>query len=151
MQTWIAYQERLLRLARCQLFFVGGAPRSGTTWLQYLLDSHPEVCCRGEGLFRKHLAEPLEHMMAARRQALAAKNDAVFRHDGGYALPASDDVELLLGTAVLAALERQCEGKPYRAVGEKTPENVFFFARLKRLFPGARFIGISRDPRDVLS
>jgi len=36
-------------------------------------------------------------------------------------------------------------------VGEKTPENVFLFARLKRLFPGAKFIGIARDPRDVLS
>jgi hypothetical protein len=35
--------------------------------------------------------------------------------------------------------------------GVSAPENVFFFARLKRLFPGARFIGIARDPRDLLS
>jgi len=149
--SWAEHQERLLRLARCQLFFVGGAPRSGTTWLQYLLDSHPEVSCRGEGLFMKHLAEPLETMMAARRQVLAAKNNVVFRHGGGYKLPPPEDVELLLGTAVMLALERQSDGKACRAVGEKTPENVFLFARLKNLFPGAKFIGIARDPRDVLS
>lgn len=148
---WAERQEALRRLARCQVFFVGGAPRSGTTWLQYLLDSHPEVCCRGEGLFMKHLAEPLEAMMAARRKALAVKNDTVFRHAGGYELPASEDVEVLLGTAVLLALERQRAGKPCRAIGEKTPENVFFFARMKQLFPGAKFVGIARDPRDVLT
>jgi hypothetical protein len=149
--SWVEHQDKLLRLARCQLFFVGGAPRSGTTWLQSLLDSHPEISCRGEGLFMKHLAEPLDTMMAARHQALAAKNNSVFRHAEGYKLPEPEDVELLLGTAVLAALERQCAGKPCRAVGEKTPENVFFFTRLKRLFPAAKFIGMARDPRDVLS
>jgi Sulfotransferase family len=57
---WVARQQELLRLAGCQLFFVGGAPRSGPTWLQLLLDSHPVVCCRGEGLFQKHLADPLD-------------------------------------------------------------------------------------------
>ena len=149
--SWMQRQDRLVRLARCQLFFVGGAPRSGTTWLQYLLDSHPAVACRGEGLFMKHLAEPLEAMMTARRQAIAAKNSAVFRDAAGYEPPPPDDVELLLGPAVLAALERHCVGKACRAIGEKTPENVFLYARLKRLFPGAKFIGIARDPRDVLT
>jgi hypothetical protein len=151
LQSWTERQAAIAQLARCQLFFIGGAPRSGSTWLQYLLDSHPEVSCRGEGLFMKHLAEPLEAMMAARRQALAAKNSSVFRHSGGYPLPQPADGEFLLGTAVLLALDRQRAGKSCRAIGEKTPENVFLFAQLKRIFPGAKFIGISRDPRDVLS
>jgi hypothetical protein len=120
--SWFEHPDKLLRLARRQLFFVGGAPRSGTTWLQSLLDSHPEISCRGEGLLMKQLAEPLDIMMAARHHALAAKNTSVFRHAEGYKVPEPDDVELLLGTAVLAALERQCAGKPCRAVGEKTPE-----------------------------
>ena len=29
-------------------FFAFGAPKSGTTWLQSLLDAHPDVCCRPE-------------------------------------------------------------------------------------------------------
>jgi Sulfotransferase family len=148
---WAARQERLLSLARRQIFLVGGAPRSGTTWLQYLLDAHPDISCRGEAHFAKHLAEPLQQAMAARRQAIAAKNETVFAEQGGYPLPGSDDAELLWGTAILLALERQCAAKPCSAVGEKTPENVFFFPRLKRLFPQAKLIVIARDPRDLLS
>jgi hypothetical protein len=151
-QTWTDRQARLLRLAQRRIFLVGGAPRSGTTWLQALLDSHPAVSCRGEGLFAKHLAQPLEALMTARRDAVEAKNRTVFREaGGGYPLPERSDIEQLLGTAILLALERQCAGKSCEAIGEKTPENVFFFARLKRLFPAAGFIGIARDPRDLLT
>jgi hypothetical protein len=145
------HQAELARLAATQLFFIGGAPRSGTTWLQQILNAHPDISCAGEGLFQKHLADPLHSMMAQRRQALEAKNTNFFRHTGGYVLPTRDDTEFLIGTAILEALLRQAGGKPYLAVGEKTPENVFFFPCLKRLFPGAKFIGIARDPRDVLA
>jgi hypothetical protein len=148
---WSERAERLLALSRAQLFFVGGAPRSGTTWLQYLLDAHPDICCGGEGLFRKDLAEPMEKLVDARRAALDAKNRGVFRHSGGYPLPDAEDTEALVGTGILLGLERQCGGRCYRAVGEKTPENVFFFPVLKRMFPEAKFIGIARDPRDLLS
>jgi Sulfotransferase family len=150
-QSWIEHQDKLLSLARRKLFLVGGAPRSGTTWLQYVLDSHPDVCCRGEGHFLKSLAEQLEKVMMDWRQALDDKNKAVFRHAIGYPLPEPEDTDFLIGTAVLLALERQCAGKSYHAVGEKTPENVFFFPRIKRLFPHAKFICIARDPRDLLS
>jgi hypothetical protein len=149
--TWADRQDRLQALARRQLFFIGGAPRSGTTWLQYLLDSHPHVSCRGEGLFMHHLAEPLEKMMKERRQAVESKNNTVFRGLDGYPLPGLDDIDFLLRTAILLALERQRAHKPCQAVGEKTPENVFFFPRLKRLFPTAKLICMTRDPRDVLS
>jgi hypothetical protein len=151
LRNWLEDQEQIAALARRQLFFVGGAPRSGTTWLQQILDSHPDVSCHGEGLFPKYLAEPLEAAMAQRRGALESKNNGLFRHTGGYPLPAPDDVEFLVGTAILQALRQQSAGKTCLAIGEKTPENVFFFPRLKRLFPGARFIGIARDPRDVLT
>lgn len=148
---WTARADRLHALSQRQLFFVGGAPRSGTTWLQQLLDSHPEVSCHGEGLFWKQLAVPLDAMIAARRQALDVKNVELFSHTGGYPLPDADDADMLLGTAILLAMHRQQADRSCRAVGEKTPENVFLFPRLQRLFPSAKFIGIARDPRDVLS
>jgi hypothetical protein len=151
LRTWIEYQHEISRIAGLQLFFVGGAPRSGTTWLQQILNAHPDVSCHGEGLFQQELASPLERLMARRRQALEAKNTQLFRHTGGYPLPAGEEVDCLLGTAILLALHRQSAGKACRAVGEKTPENVFLFPRLQRLFPHARFIGIARDPRDVLT
>ena len=151
MRSWIEHQEELAALARKQLFFIGGAPRSGTTWVQQILNSHPEVSCGGEGLFQKHLAEPMEAMMKARAAALTAKNTGLFSHTGGFPLPAPEDVEFLMGSAILLALRQVSGDKACRAVGEKTPENVFFFPNLKQLFPKAKCIAIARDPRDVLT
>jgi hypothetical protein len=153
--SWTETEQSLARAARRQIFFVGGAPRSGTTWLQRMLDAHPDVSCGGEGHFGKELAEPLDALVGRRRQALQAKNEQIFRHTGGYALPTEAEAEAeadhLLGTGILLALERQRAGRPVRAIGEKTPENLFLFARLKRVFPGAKLICIARDPRDVLA
>jgi hypothetical protein len=149
--NWSGRQRELARFEDSQLFFIGGAPRSGTTWLQQMLDSHPDISCRGEGLFLRELAIPMERLMGDRTRAVGAKNQGIFRDYSGYPLPAAEDTEFLIGTAVLLALQRQTEGKPYRAVGEKTPENVFFFPRLKALFPRAKLIGLARDPRDVLT
>jgi hypothetical protein len=151
LRAWTDYQEEIAAIARKQLFFVGGAPRSGTTWVQQILDCHPEIACRGEGLFHKHLAEPMEDLMKRRTEVLTAKNTGLFGHTGGYPLPEPDDVEFLIGTAVLSSLRRFGADDTVRAIGEKTPENVFFFPRLKQLFPKAKCIAIARDPRDVLT
>jgi hypothetical protein len=150
MTSWNEQQQSILRLAQRQLFFVGGAPRSGTTWMQLLLDSHPQVSCRGEGLFNKYLAPPIDALLAAWRQGVDEKNRKLFG-DLGYPLPQPQDSDFLLATAVLHALDRQRAGKDCRAIGEKNPENVFFFPRLKQLFASAKFIGIARDPRDGIA
>jgi hypothetical protein len=147
----MAYQADLAALARCQLFFIGGAPRSGTTWVQQILDRHPEIACRGEGLLQNHLAAPLQTMLQARANTLAVKNAELFSHTGGFPLPAAEDQDVLLGTAILLALRAVRGGKECRAVGEKTPENVFWFPKLKQLFPQAKCIAVARDPRDVLT
>ncbi|CAI9120068.1 sulfotransferase family protein [Brytella acorum] len=143
-------------LARRQLFFVGGAPRSGTTWIQHLIDGHPEASCMGEGLFWQQILHPLTAMSQKRVEALKEKNVNLFAHTGGYPLPTEDDVDAMLATGILMALQRQLSTRPdggasCRAIGEKTPENIFLFPRLKRQFPNAKLIVISRDPRDVLA
>jgi LPS sulfotransferase NodH len=151
MQDWASHQEELRRLSDRQLFFLGGAPRSGTTWLQQILDTHPEISCRGEGLFMKHLAEPMNRLVTQWGEAITAKNAGLFSHTGGYPPPDARDAEFLIATAIMQALHRQSAGRNCRAVGEKTPENVFFFPKLKQMFPYAKFIFIARDPRDVLT
>ena len=42
-----------------KLFFIMGTIKSGTTWLQLVLDGHPEIACRGEGHFTNFLAPAL--------------------------------------------------------------------------------------------
>ena len=151
MQSWAERHSELARLASRQLFFVDGQPRSGTTWLQLLLDAHPEVSCRGEAMFRDHLAVPLDRVMRRRHQELHGRNTSIFGHTGGYPLPAADDTQYLLGTAILTAFRQQAADAEVRTIGEKTPGNIFFFPQLLALFPDARLIGIARDPRDVIA
>jgi len=149
--SWRAGRDALADIEQRQLFFIGGAPRSGTTWVQLLFDAHPDVCCKGEGLFPHHLEKGLTRIVEEWRQALSQKNNTLFRQSGGYQLPDDEDVDFLLATGILRAFNRQCRGGNYSAIGEKTPENVFLFPRLKRLFPHAKFVGVVRDPRDALT
>lgn len=151
MKSWDDTNAGLRRLVHRQIFFVGGAPRSGTTWLQQIIDSHPNASCKGEGLFSKNLFPLIESLMSQRMKELQAKNQNLFQHTGGYPLPMADDGEFLAATVILLALQQQAEGKEYLAYGEKTPENVFYFARFRKYFPRAKFVTIARDPRDVLT
>jgi hypothetical protein len=161
MTAWLNQAAVLNELAARTLFFIGGPPRSGTTWVQRIADAHPRVSCRGEGLFQRLLAGPIDGLYQDYAAGLTDKNNTLFRDTGGYPLPEAADADHLLGAAVLLALRRQgvapgtlapgILAPGILAVGEKTPENVFLFPRLKRLFPGARFIGVARDPRDVVA
>ena len=99
------------------MFFVGGAPRSGTTWVQHVLASHPDVSCRGEGHFLHFLAEPMGGLMQRRGVDLEAKNARLFKETGG-SIAGSGDTEFLVGSGVLLALAQQSAGRTCLAVGE---------------------------------
>jgi hypothetical protein len=148
---WLETEARLRTIAERQIFFVGGAPRSGTTWLQQIIDQHPRASCRGEGLFAKEMLPLFDDCMAKRRASLDAKNKAVFSHMQGYPLPGRGESQFLAATAILLALHQQAQGKDCLAYGEKTPENVFAFPQFKQVFPRAKLIAIVRDPRDLLT
>jgi hypothetical protein len=93
----------------------------------------------------------MDRLVRQRREDLDAKNKKLFQGMDGYPLPTAGDFEFLVGTGILLALSQQSSGRSCQAVGEKTPENAFYFPNLKRLFPGAKFIGVARDPRDTLT
>jgi len=151
MEDWSETAAALGQIARRQIFFLGGAPRSGTTWLQQMLDAHPDASCQGEGLFAKLLYPLLDDYLGRWKNALAEKNRTVFAHLPGYPLPGEEERRFLAASMVLLGLHRQAAGQDYLAYGEKTPENLFFFPQLAALFPQAKFIAIARDPRDVLT
>jgi hypothetical protein len=129
------------------VFFVGGCQKSGTTWLQRLLNAHPQACCGGEG----HLAGLLTSVL---QQAVNAYNRRQAQR------PA--DLQVLLGREDLLGLIRTSSDRilagylpkgsaagEIRAVGDKTPEHAQALAVLDELYPKARFVQVIRDGRDA--
>lgn len=120
--------------------FLGGAGRSGTTLLRVMLDSHPRIACGPE---LKIIPQWLRQWERDSRTF----GDHAAEHRG-IGAGAIDDAYRAKVSMVLTRV-RQRSGKPRLA--EKTPNNVFFFGHLHRLFPDSPLIHVIRDGRDVVA
>lgn len=118
-----------------KLVFVLGVGRSGTTWLQRMLQSSPE--CGGPEGEESMLFKACEGLWNARR---------VFED-------VCDEERLIGGLAELAdrafgeALGRVSPGAHWFV--EKTPRHSILLPMIKRIYPDAHFIHVVRDGRDV--
>ncbi len=117
--------------------FIGGAGRSGTTLLRVILDSHSRIVCGPELKVMPVIAQLWADFQT--KYAPIVKN---------YHLTA-EDIDRLFRDFVdgLLAPMQATSGKA--RVAEKSPNNVFYFRHLHRLFPQSAFIHVLRDGRDV--
>jgi hypothetical protein len=122
-----------------RFIFVGGAPRSGTTLVQNMLDCHPEVLGGPEFL---HLGRIVELRSQLQRGIDRGAIDAFCSRSEADRLIARLIEDLLLPFA-------DRHGAPF--LSEKTPSNVFVFRELVELFPGSRCLFVLRDPRAVVA
>lgn len=141
-------------------FFVVGDPKSGTGWLTKLLDSHPEVLCRGRGvLFGRHLRRE-ELKSSASPMPPASLQNALLEDEylrlwverSGWT--EGEDSEECLATFARLAVDhfmgRELARSGKRVAGDKTPfftEDVL--SDMAAIYPKARVIHIVRDGRDV--
>lgn len=115
--------------------FVVGLPRSGTTLLEQMLASHPEIDGIGEqGL----AAASLRNALAASRGSVADLSPAAVHAATAWHLQGIDNALLRLTNARHAL----------RAV-DKMPDNYLLLGWLRIAFPRAAIIHCVRDPRDV--
>ena len=142
------YHADVARLRRHRIFFIGGAMKSGTTWLQLLLDQHPEISCGGEGHFPSYLIPLIVKTVDEYNEQIAWKNESIFSETPGYPQLLDEHRTYLWASAVAFQLGEQLKRKAAPVVGEKTPDNVRFFRLLHAVFPTARCIHIVRDGRD---
>jgi len=144
-RAWLDAHLSLLELGRV---FIVGCPKSGTTWVQKLLDAHPEAVVRGEGRFAWALAPLLQQ--AAR--AFNADQTKTSQHPVTHISPETltRSVRTIIDTQLLGYITQSDTptGK-VRIVGDKTPQHSVAIPTLAGLFPTARFIHIVRDPRDA--
>lgn len=117
--------------------FIIGMPRSGTTLIEQILASHPQVTGAGE--------------LAALRLALEAGGafpEWVQALDHAPDLAPSAAAALRqCGQAYLSRVTPLAEGRPH--VVDKMPGNFLYAGLIPLILPGARIIHIRRDPVDT--
>lgn len=122
--------------------FIIGVPRSGTTLLRVLLDSHPHIACGPETpwLCAHHPATvgSLVEYMSEDRHGYAKNFDGT-----------REEVFAAARVFVDSLLSAYARRKGKRRWAEKTPENLRFLPFLRELFPDARIIHLRRNPLDV--
>ena len=115
--------------------FIVGMPRSGTTLVEQILASHPEVYGGGESLDLGALLQPLQ----ARAGSSAVYPECLPKLGGA-------DWQALAGLY----LERAgVASRPERLVTNKVPGNFRFLGLARLMLPNAIFIDCRRDPLDT--
>lgn len=135
------------------LVFIVGAPRSGTTWLQRLLASHPQVRTGQESkLFVSYLGPQLR---AWHRELTRESDTRAASGRGGVGLSCYFEEENflpILRNYMLQLLEPMIRGlAPGELFLEKTPSHALYIPEIKELLPESRIIHIRRDARDVVA
>lgn len=134
-----------------RMFFVLGAPRSGTTLLLRMLHAHPDVLARPE----PHLLTPLAHLgyydyvdKASYDPYQAAQSVRAFVAD----LPRGEDDYL----DALRAYANTLYGRMLAPTGkryfvDKTPAYALVLPFVARLYPRARYVVLTRHPFAIFS
>ena len=116
--------------------FIIGLPRSGTTLIEQVLASHPEVHGAGEVTLARRSFEELPGLVAG----------------GGHSLHAVPRLDAPTVQELARRHERRLTeldgGRARRVIG-KMPDNYFYLGLIALLFPDAVVIHCRRDLRDV--
>ena len=120
---------------RCdQGVFIVGMPRSGTTLIEQIMDSHPQIHGAGEANFFvpvfRDLAERVE-MKGFPQSLLSLTQNQVNQ----------------IGASCVSRLKKMSD--THVRVIEKTPSNFRFLGLLQMFMPGSRVILCSRHPLDT--
>ena len=134
-----------------QVFFIVGAQKSGTTWLQKSLNSIDGIHCMGEGHFIDKLLMPIAQTRYEYNQMMQVVQQRVYEGKGFYGPIPDQEFLRMMRSWILNIMLRNANvpRESILALGDKTPGHSFHLPTLKQLFPGARFLHILRDGRDV--
>lgn len=137
--------DGLLNGARC--VFVIGAPRSGTTWLQRMIEAHPSVASIPQELtlFSRYLGP----VVKAYSQEEANISQGRWKQ-GLPLLWSKERFDHFARQALSAAYEEVIKKNPQGTVLlDKHPGYCFHLSLLEQYLPGCRIIHIIRDGREV--
>lgn len=130
------------------IVFIVGSPRSGTTWLQRLLASHPQMHTGQESdIFDGYIGPQLRYWRRF-SQPHASGRSVI-----GLACYLTEEEFLqVLKEYMLKLLEPMVGGlQEGELFLEKTPSHALFLSEIMELLPEARVIHMLRDARDVVA
>ncbi len=131
-------------------FFLCGPPKSGTTWLQLMLDGHPAVNCAGEGHLTDWVLAPLRQILTTYNEQLAQNNALIYRERASHVGFSERDFNDIARFVIDRRFERLHARKPEAAaIGDKTPNYAYALGLLRAIYPDSRCIFLVRDPRDA--
>ncbi len=143
--------DKIRNIFECDQFFVCGAPKSGTTWFQRLLDSHPEVVCSGEGHFTEMMVLPLSQVAKQYNKRQALTVERVYEGKPYYQGLRQDELEFIAMTMIGLVMSQRRIPEGTKCVGDKTPRYTLRMNLLAKIYPQAKFIHVVRDGRDVIT
>ncbi len=137
-EEWTAERHAALPRARTRSeipIFIIGMPRSGTSLIEQVLASHPDVFAAGE----------LQIIPEAARRLFGSVQDRSEIESRFDSLTA-DDLERL-ASDTLSAMRRPA--RKARRITDKLPSNFMHLGLIELLFPDARVIHCRRNPIDT--
>lgn len=145
--------------------FIVGAPRSGTTLLQYMLRSHPNISLpTGESHFiipfyrneekfgdlkmHENIRRVLEAMYQQSAEFLDTDLHGIKFDIDRLANELHTEGKHSITDIISALFEKNALGEGKQRWGDKTPYYVLHMKTLLKMFPSAQFIHLIRDGRD---
>jgi hypothetical protein len=129
--------------------FIVGFPRSGTTWVMWLLAQLPSVAAiQQSGIF--HAFEKLENWWRKdHRFTRGEGGKEKLGMEGMASVLSYDDYVECVRPMISRIFQRVAEASlGTEIVVEQTPENMEYERTVRDVFPDALFIEVIRDPRD---
>ena len=144
--------------SKYKLLFIVGFPRSGTTWMMWLLGQHPSaVVCFHSGLF--HALKSVRDWW----KDTGGLGKSVYTYSKNGQDNQTDESKVKLNS-ILSLDEFYERSRPLaghvfdqmascspgtKVVVEKTPENLVFSEWILKIFPEAYILHVIRDPRSI--
>jgi protein-tyrosine sulfotransferase len=118
--------------------FILSLPRSGSTLLRLILDTHPKICCPGElnlGQLCEDLYQAVNFTIGQARTPDESERPELV----------TEEVRRIVNG--LMTTYAGLKGKPIWA--EKSPKNMQYLKRLRQVFPDAAYVCLYRDLIDL--
>ena len=154
MELLSATEDLRAQLETVGLFIVTGVTKSGTTWLQRLLNSHPEVACGGESKLHR-LFTQLAPAIREYNDILTQTNAKIYKDEAFYQplgqaqlLTAMQYFFLDRLAAVRQGATESGKAAGLRWIGDKDPDYKRDMGSWRAILPEARVISTTRDGRD---